>query len=181
MTKNQLVELINSWENLPFLVKEIAKTPEYYRMLIEIAFYSPNQKSWRAAYLVDKINDTNPELLDPFLHGMIEQLQIEKSESKRRHFLKLISMKVVPQSQQGSMFDFCVKTFTSAKEPVAVRVHAMQVLFNISGNEPELKPEILAIIEHELENHSSAGILSRGKKLVRKLRTQIYTLPGSSI
>ena len=180
MTKNELVELINSWENLPYLVKEITKTPQYYRMLIEIALYSSNQKSWRAAYLVDKINDSNPELLDPFLHEMIVQLKTEKSESKRRHFLKLISMKVVPQSQEGSMFDFCVKTFTTAKQPVAVRVHAMQVLFNISENEPELKPEILAIIEHELENHSSAGILSRGKKLVRKLCAQINTLPGSS-
>lgn len=173
MTKEELVELINSWENLPFLVKEIAKTPEYYKMLIDIAFYSTNQKSWRAAYLVDQINDTNPELLDPFLDEMIVQLQIEKSESKRRHFLKLISMKSVPHSQQGSMFDFCVKTFTSSKEPVAVRVHAMQVLYNISDNEPDLKPEILAIIGHEMENHSSAGILSRGTKITNKLRIQI--------
>jgi len=49
----------------------------------------------------------------------------------------------------------------------------MQVLYNISEKEPELKPEILALIENEMENHFSAGILSRGGKLADKLRKQI--------
>ena len=173
MTREELVELIDSWENLPILVNEIARTPDYYSLLMDIALYYSYKKSWRAAYLVDKINDQYPELLQPFLNKMIEQVTIEKSESKRRHFLKLISMNNLTGDQQGYILDFCIKTFTSAKEPVAVRVHAMQVLYNISLNEPDLKPEILAIFEHELENHSSAGILSRGMKLVRKLRTQI--------
>jgi hypothetical protein len=65
-----------------------------------------------------------------------------------------------------------MKTLTSAKEPLAVRVHAMQILYNISEKEPDLKPEILAIFEHVMENHSSPGIISRGKKLVQKLRKQ---------
>jgi hypothetical protein len=172
MTKEELIELINSWENLPYLVNEIARKPEYYSLLMDIALYNSYQKSWRAAYLVDKINDEYPELLKPFLIKMIEQLKIEKSVSKRRHFLKLISMNILPQDQQGFIFDFCLKTFTSAKEPVAVRVHAMQILYNISESEPELKPEILAIIENEMEYHSSAGIISRGSKLANKLRKQ---------
>ena len=173
MTKEELIDLIDSWENLPYLQNEIISIPELYLMLIEIAFYNSNPKSWRAAYLVDKINDKYPELLSPFLNEMIEQLKIEKSESKKRHFLKLISMNDLPPDQQGFMTDFCINVFTSAKEPVAVRVHAMQVLYNISEKEPDLKPEILNIIEHEMENHYSAGILSRGGKLADKLRKQI--------
>jgi len=172
MTKTQLIELINLWENLPYLVNEITQTPEYYSMLMDIALYNPHQKSWRAAYLVDKINDSYPELLKPFLNKMIEQVKIEKSVGKRRHFLKLISVNSLPQDQQGFIFDFCLKTFKSAKEPVAVRVHAMQILYNISEVEPDLKPELLDIIEHEMKYHSSAGIVSRGKKLANKLRLQ---------
>lgn len=170
MTKEELVELIDSWENLAYLQTEIAKTTEYYKMLMDIALYDSNQKSWKAAYLVDKINDIYPEVLQPFLINMIERVKIEKNEGKKRHFLKLISMKDLPKEQQGFMLDFCLKTFTSANEPVAVRVHAMQILYNISEKEPELIPEILAIIEHEMENHSSAGIISRGSKLIQKLK-----------
>jgi len=175
MTKEELVDLIDSWENLAYLQTEIAQNAEYYKLLMDIALYDPNQKSWRAAYLVDKINDIHPELLLPFLNKMIEQVKIEKSDGKRRHFLKLISMNDLPNDKQGFMLDFCVKTFTSANEPIAVRVHAMQIVYNISEKEPDLKPEILAIIEHEMENHSSLGIISRGSKLAQKLK--MYKTP----
>jgi hypothetical protein len=49
----------------------------------------------------------------------------------------------------------------------------MQILYNISEKEPELKHEILAVIEDEMENHSSAGIISRGRKLAGKLKGQL--------
>lgn len=169
MTKKELIELLDSWENLDYLIKEIAQNGDYYKILMSIALYDSHPKSWRAAYLIDKINALYSELLNPFLNEMIERVKIEKSESKRRHFLKLISMKNLPEEQQGLMFDFCIKIFTSAKEPIAVRVHAMQILYNISEKEPELKPEILSLIEYEMENHSSAGIVSRGRKLAQKL------------
>ncbi len=173
MTKNELIDLINSWENLQYLQNELVKKPELYRLLIEIAFYDENPKSWRAAYLVDKINDNYPELLRPFINEMIEQLKVERNESKKRHFLKLTSLNELPIEQLGFLTDFCIDVFTSDKEPVAVRVHAVQVLFNISEVQPDLKPEILLIVEHEMENHFSAGILSRGGKIARKLRMQI--------
>lgn len=180
MTKAELIDMIDSWENLQYLQKDLVGKPEMYRLLIEIAFYNANSKSWRAAYLVDKINDAYPKLLKPYLNEMIKQLKIEKSESKKRHFLKLISMHDLPLAQLGFLTDFCISVFTSAKVPVAVRVHAMQVLYNISEIQPELKSEILLIIEHEMENHFSAGILSRGNKIAKKLRQYVTLNPDAS-
>ena len=159
MTKNELIDLINSWENLQYLQNELVKKPELYRLLIEIAFYDKNPKSWRAAYLVDKINDKNPEMLQPFISEMIEQLKVEQNESKKRHFLKLISMNDLPFDELGFLTDYCIDVFTSDKMPVAVRVHAMQVLYNITEKQTDLKSEILLIVEHEMENHFTAVIL----------------------
>lgn len=173
MTKEELIEILDSWENIEIVTLEIINNPGYFRILLDIAFYHKEQRSWRAAYVVDKIHDINPELLQPFFDEMIIQLGKEKSSSKKRHFLKLISMNTVSNKHQGSMVDFCLKTFTSDKEPVAVRVHAMQILYNISEKEPDLKPEILSVIEHEMKYHSSAGIASRGSKLAKKLHIQI--------
>jgi hypothetical protein len=101
---------------------------------------------------------------------MIDQVRIEKSSGKKRHFLKLISLNALNKNQQGFIFDFCIETLKSAKEPAAVRVHAMQILHNIALNEIELIPEILLIIKDELENHSTAGIDSRGKKIIATLK-----------
>lgn len=170
MTKKDIVELIDSWENLPFLINEIIRNTEDYQNLMEVALYDVNQRSWRAAYLVDKINDDYPKLLFFFLQEMIDQVLIEKSTSKKRHFLKLISLNDLTKNQQGLVFDFCIQTLKSAKEPIAVRVHAMQILHNIALKESELIPEILLILENEMEFHSTAGIISRGRKLIASLK-----------
>lgn len=173
MNKKELLEILESWENLAFIIQEIGNHPEYFSELIEIALYNSEPKTWRAAYLVDKIHDKYPELILPFLEPIIQKLETENNTSKKRHFLKLISMNEIPEQHFGFLVDFCLKALTSDKEPPAVRVHAMQILYNISEIEPDLKPEILAIIEHEIEFHSTAGIISRGTKLAKKLHIQI--------
>jgi hypothetical protein len=173
MTKNDLLELLEAWDNIKILISEISMQPDLLQMLMSIALYNKEHKSWRAAYLVDKIHDNYPELIQPFLGEIAMQLEKEESSSKKRHFLKLISMNSIAVQHQGFLVDYCLNLLTSDKEPPAVRVHAMQVLFNISENEPELKPEILAVIEHEIRYHATAGIISRGSKLAGKLRKQI--------
>ena len=104
---------------------------------------------------------------------MIQQLRIEIHSGKKRHLLKLISMNTIPSEHHGFLIDYCLDMLTTGKEPPAVRVHAMQNLYNISETEPELKPEILAIIEHEMEFHATAGIIARGSRLTKNLRKQI--------
>ena len=172
MEKEQLLELIDSWDNLNFIVREAVQNPDLFSLLMNITLNAPEQKTWRAAYLVDKIHDDFPELILPYLDRMVAKLPEEKNLSKKRHLLKLISMNAVPEKHFSFLLDFCMETMAS-DEPPAVRVHAMQILFNISEKEPELKPEILALIEHEMEYHATAGILSRGKKIAKKLQKQI--------
>ena len=177
MTKQELWEILDSWENFAFTINEIGKNPECFKLLIEIALHNNDPKSWRAAYMVDKIHDDSPDLLLPFLEELILKLQTEKNSSKKRHFLKLISMNKIPQNHFSFLVDYCLNALSSAKEPPAVRVHAMQILFNISDKEPGLKPEILAVIEHEMEFHATPGIISRGSKLAKKLNGQIQNKP----
>ncbi len=173
MTEKQIFELIDSWENISLLAKEISEHQADFDILIKIALYSNEKKSWRAAYIVDLIHDINPDMLFPYLNEMILQLHKEKNDGKKRHFLKLISLNKPEKKHDSFLFNYCMDVFTSSKEPIAVRVNAMQILYNISENVPELKPEILATIEHEMEYHSTAGILSRGRKLAKKLRAEI--------
>ncbi|MBN2635618.1 MAG: hypothetical protein JXR61_05065 [Prolixibacteraceae bacterium] len=170
MTRQELSALIDNWINIEWLEKEIIQKSELYNMLIEIALYGNEPKSWRAAYIADRINDSNPNLLIPYLLPMIDQLKVETNASKKRHFLKLISQNKIPENYFGFLFNYCLQHLTSAKEPVAVRVHAMQNLYNMAQIYPDLRNEVISAIEHEMEYHSSAGIKSRGKKLVEKLK-----------
>jgi hypothetical protein len=172
MTKQELIDLLNAWENLDVLIKEMGANAEWFKILMDIALNNPEQRSWRAAYLADRIHDKYPALLLPYIDKMILKLKTEDNSGKKRHFLKLLSMNEIPEQHFGFLVDYCLDTLGSGKEPPAVRVHAMQVLFNISEKEPEFKPELMVIIEHEMEFHSTPGILSRGNKLVKKLHQQ---------
>ena len=169
MTGEQLLELLEAWENLGMVMNEIITEPANYQNLVDITLNSKHPKSWRAAWLMDKINDKAPEMIINYIPGIIEQLKVEKSDGKKRHLLKLVSLKEIPGEYLGFLTDFCIAIFTSSKEPIAVRVHAMQILGNIALKEPDLKPEIVLIMQHEMENHGSAGIVSRCKKILKKL------------
>lgn len=173
MTQKELLEVINSRENLELAIQEIGNNPEHLPVLMELALNSDEPHSWRTAWMADKIHDQFPHLIIPWLDQIIRALKNELQTGKKRHFLKLISLNNIHKKHDIFLMDYCLDAFTSGKEPVAVRVHAMQVLFNLSETEPEFKPELLAIIEHEMELHPSAGISSRGKNLVKKLNTQI--------
>jgi len=180
MTKLELLEVIDSWENLEPAIQEIGNNPEYLPILMNLALYNNAPKSWRTAWMADKIHDQFPHLIIPWLDQMIQALKNERQAGKKRHFLKLISLNKIHKKHYLFLMDYCLDAFTSGKEPVAVRVHAMQILFNLSETEPEFKPELLAIIEHEMEVHPSAGISSRGKKLAKKLNTQIQQIQRMS-
>lgn len=169
MTGEQLLELLEAWENLGVVMNEIITEPANYRNLVEVALYNNHPKSWRAAWLMDKINDKAPELIVDYIPEIIEKLKTETGNGKKRHLLKLISLNEMPGEFLGFLTDFCITVFISSKEPIAVRVHAMQILGNIAMKEPDLKPEIVLILEHEMENHGSAGIVSRCKKILKKL------------
>lgn len=173
MTEEQIHELMQSWDNFEITLKKISESPADFPTLMQVGLYSKNPNSWRAIYLADRIHDLHPEWLEPYLPKIIEQLKVEKHHGKLRHFLKLVSMNPIPEKYFGFLLDHCLSTFTSDKEPIANRVHAMQILFNISESEPELKPELLEIIQQEMEHHPTPGIRSRGGKLVRKLQRQI--------
>lgn len=170
MTENELQILIHSWENLPVVILHISNHPEHLGILMDLAMDDSHPKNWRAIYLVDKIHEQHPELVLPYLPAMTDFLLITKNDSKKRHLLKLISLHDVPAENVALLLNYCVDVFTNAALPVAVRVHAMQILFNISLKEPDFKGELIDLIEHEIEHHGSAGICSRGNKLIIKLR-----------
>lgn len=174
MTEQELYDVLDSWENIELVSKELMADPREFEILLGLALKHPKQRSWRAAYLVDKIHDEKPEIVRPYLPLIIDKLKTENNASKRRHWLRMVSANEINEEHFGFLFDYCIGVFTSGKEAVAVRVHAMQILYNISEKEPDLKPEVLQLIEHELEQNSSAGIRSRGKKLVIKLRKQCF-------
>lgn len=176
-SEKEISLMVQSWESIPLVIQEISNFPQHLKALIKLTFDDNDPRNWRAAWMVDKIHDNHPELVVPYLPAMSDFLLATGNSSKKRHLLKLISLHPIPEDRMVDMLNFGIDTFSSAKEPVAVRVHAMQVLFNIALAEPDFTGELIELIEHEINFHGSAGISSRGRKLLKKLRQSRHPFP----
>lgn len=169
LSEDELLTIIQSWKNLALVVRHITAHPEHLDALMKLALDDSENRNWRAAWMVDKIHEKHPELVIPYLPLMIDFIFITRNTGQKRHLLKLISLHELPQEKMGELLNFCIETFTSPAEPIAVRAHAMQVLYNIALKEPDFAPELIELIQQEMEYHGSAGIKARGKLLIKKL------------
>lgn len=169
MTEIEVQTLIQSWENLAILVRYIADYPEYLDIIMTKALDDSQPENWRAAWMIDKIHEKHPELVVPYFPALTDFVLSTQNAGKKRHLLKLISLHDIPEENMALLFNYCTEVFSNAAEPVAIRVHAMQILFNIAQKEPDFAGELIDLIEHEMEYHGSAGISSRGQKILRKL------------
>jgi hypothetical protein len=173
MTKAELINFLENWENMSLLFDDREQALIHFPALMEIAMEDNERVNWRASWAADKINESIPGIAAAWIPKLTEALPGLDHNGKKRQYLKLISLYPVSESNESFLFDYCLEKLTAEREDVSVRVYAMQILYNISEKEPELKEELLQIIEQEMEYRSTPGILTRGKKLAGNLRKEI--------
>ncbi len=151
------------------IAKEIATEPRHMPKLWEFAIGN-HERAWRATWLMDKVYDEAPELIRPYIPQMIELIPSLKCESKQRQLLKLVSCEPLPKNVSGKFINCCFDYLISNSTAIAVKVHAMQILFNFAQQEPDLKNELALVIE-ECMIEGTTGFNSRARKLLKKLRS----------
>jgi hypothetical protein len=108
----------------------------------------------------------------PYISEILAKLAQLPHPGQRRELLKVLMFFEPQEMDMGILFNLSYSLFTNPDESLANIVHSMQILYNISQIETELKPELLSTIELMLPQ-SKAGFKSRGGKLAKKLRKQI--------
>ena len=157
-----------SRKNTDYIAQYVGNNPELFNQLIDILFNGSSPLPHRASWVVTTISDRYPELVRPYLKKMVSHIEKFDHSGIRRNLLRYIAEENIPKALQGKLYDVCYGWLHSRSEPPAVKVHCMQILFNISEQEPDLRKELKLIIE-ELTEHESAAIKSRSRQLMRKL------------
>ena len=70
---------------------------------------------------------------------------------------------------EGILIDLCFSYLVSERYPVAVKVHAMEIIYRHCLIYPELKKELIAIIRDQTDNNS-VGFSSRGRRIIKQLQ-----------
>jgi hypothetical protein len=123
----------------------------------------------RSSWIVSLSIENHPGLIKPWLSKIVKRAG-EKNihDAVKRNVVRALQFVDIPRSLQGRTANLCFYFLQSGGEPVSVKAFSMTVLANIAAQEPDLKQEIKLVIEQMLP-YGSAGIQSRGRKVLKQL------------
>lgn len=161
-----LVEM--SRRNTDMVTGIILKQPGLFNELFHTYLRNEEPVSRRAAWVIDMVSEKVPSLLTPYLDDMIEILPQFKHDGLKRHTLRMLSRYPLPNEHLGTLMNLCFEWLISTKEAVATKIFCMEILYQISVQEPDLKKELADSIEWKV-SEGSPGFRNKAEKMLQKL------------
>lgn len=171
MQFKELFSSETSRANTDYVKGIIFQKPELYEELFELVLENEDPHSRRAIWVFDACDEELSGVARPFLPRLIDHLDVFDHDGMKRHSLRILSRHELPERQTVQVLDFCFKMLTLF-EAAAIKVHAMQILYNISQKEPGLKPELISAIELAIQE-GTTGVKNRGNRMLKKLRKEV--------
>lgn len=158
----------HSKSNVDKIINYIGQDSDKLNELMACFFSENIRLCQRAAWTVGILGEMYPHLLLPYMDKMIQVFENPKHNALVRNTLRTWQFIDIPSSSQGMVYDKCFNLLINPKSPIAIRVFAMTVCFNISKIIPELKEELILVIKENMVE-SSPGFYSRGNKVLKAL------------
>ena len=160
----------HSKENTQCIVQYIGTDQNRLKELMQCFFSDTYRVSQRAAMAVSHCFDEHPDMMQPYQIRMIELLETPKLQiALKRNIVRILQFMEFPEQYEAQLFDRCLGYLTDAKEAIAVKAFSMTILYNICKNHPDLKHELIPILQELLLQSESAGIQNRGRKVLQAL------------
>ncbi len=150
------------------LIGEVIKSESHFITLLQLALYEKDPIAWRAAWVLDGSDEFKPGLARKHIGKTVKALPELESVGTLRSLLRMLTRYDIPENEQGLLIDLCFSYLVSELYPVAVKAHAMTIIYHHVLLYPELKNELIAVIEDQAENNS-VGFKARGTILIKQM------------
>jgi hypothetical protein len=100
---------------------------------------------------------------------MLNNLDTPLHDAVIRNTFRTLQNLDVPEEIEGLAFEKAYDFLANPQNAIAIRVFAMSVCGNIARKYPELKEELIPLIEEQLP-YGSAGFINRGMKVLKALK-----------
>jgi len=149
--------------------------------LHELCYEKDKTPAFRAAWVLEHIAASHPERFVPVVSNFINRLPEQHNPSCQRHFTKILMEITHPKAAKPyrqayaeidrervveTVFGWLIDPCT----PVAVQVNCMDILYHMRNEYDWVTAELRQQTEFLMMRHGSAAMLSRGKKIIGKLR-----------
>ena len=150
------------------LIGEVIKSESHFNTLLQLALHEKDPVAWRASWILDGSDEKKSGLARKHVPKILKALPGLESKGTLRSLLRLLTRYDIPEEQQGLLIDLCFSYLVSELYPVAVKAHAMQIIYKHVLLYPELKGELIAVIEDQTANNS-VGFKARGSILIKQM------------
>lgn len=161
-----------SRRNIDFVVDICLNNPHLFDELFEMVIQNTEPLSRRAIWALDHCTEQEPQLMIPKITLLMKAYPNFKHDGLKRHSFRILRRHKIPKDKEIVLIDWCFDIINSAKESIALKAHAMDILYEFSNKEPDLKTELAATIELHLHN-ASKGIKNKSVRMLKKLYQEV--------
>ncbi len=146
----------------------VGNKQDRFDLLMDLFLADEYRVVQRAAWVVSECAIRNPALILPHLGAVLTAMETPVHDAVLRNSLKVLAELDLPEEHMGKAVSISFDLLAHPKSPVAIKVHAMQVIANLCVKEPDLSEELKLLIEDQWEE-GTAGFKSRGKRILKQL------------
>ena len=111
----------------------------------------------------------HPGFLKPYFGQLLNALHKPGVHNALiRNITRLLQEVTIPKKFHGKLMTACFDFISSEVTPIAVKAFALTILHNLSGQYPEIAPELKLVIEERFERETPA-FKSRARKILKQL------------
>lgn len=169
MNLKEAIRLEHSKINCRRITHWIGERQDRFDQLFLIFLGDDFCDSQRASWPLSETVIAHPSLIRKHLKTLVRNLDRPgQHEAVKRNTVRIFQFINIPSALQGKVMDLCFNYLTSPIEKPAVKASALTVIYNLSQKHPDIRNELLAIID-QLWDQESKAFRSRASAIRKSL------------
>lgn len=147
----------------------IGEDPRAFHQLYELSYSGEMPFCWRATWIMDHLAELYPGLAENYIEKIWKEVFRDHPVGVTRSSIRLLTRYDIPEAYEGRAADCCMEWLEKESVPPALKVYGMEILLKLARLYPDLKHEIMTIIEEQAPKNS-AGFKARAVHILRAMK-----------
>jgi hypothetical protein len=149
------------------VVKWIGNDQQRFNELLKLFLSDEYRVVQHAAWPLSYTVQAHPSLIKAHYGKLVKNLgRPGLPDAVKRNTVRIFQDLAVPERFRGELMNTCFGFIESMTEKPAIKAFSLTVLYNLSKQYPDIRPELKAIIEDRWD-YESAAFKSRGRKILK--------------
>lgn len=150
------------------VVEDVLEDPQLFGDVFKGILAADSVVAMRASDVVEKVSSKHPECLQPYKDRLIREISKVEQKEVRWHVAQMFSYLDVSKDERNEIIKI-LNSYIDSSDSAIVKAFSMQTLADFAEGDEKIRSRVLSKIEKLVETGSPA-IMSRGKKLIDKLK-----------